>query len=277
MIGGVVHEGKGGDFLGDDSFFVDGLCFEPQSAEKPVLSDVGFSLEKGHFYGILGANGSGKTSLLRHLLRLLPSKKTICFGGHFLEEYRQRELAGLLSYVPQNTVPEADFTAEELVMMGRTPYIGRFGSPGKEDREAVQEAMRLTNCLGFADRSILCLSGGELQRVVTARAIAQGAEWIFLDEPVSHLDSRHQMELMGVMGVLAAKKAATVVAVLHDVNLALHYCDELLLMKEGKLFASGSTVDVGNAEMFGAVYDMGFEEAVAASGQRYLMPVPQQY
>ena len=83
MIGGVVHEGKGGDYLGDDSFFVDGLCFEPQSAEKPVLSDVGFSLEKGHFYGILGANGSGKTSLLRHLLRLLPSKKTICFGGHF--------------------------------------------------------------------------------------------------------------------------------------------------------------------------------------------------
>ena len=76
MIGGVVHEGKGGDYLGDDSFFVDGLCFEPQSAEKPVLSDVGFSLEKGHFYGILGANGSGKTSLLRHLLRLLPSKKT---------------------------------------------------------------------------------------------------------------------------------------------------------------------------------------------------------
>lgn len=72
MIGGVVHEGKGGDYLGDDSFFVDGLCFEPQSAEKPVLSDVGFSLEKGHFYGILGANGSGKTSLLRHLLRLLP-------------------------------------------------------------------------------------------------------------------------------------------------------------------------------------------------------------
>lgn len=254
-------------------FCVDRLSWELQSGQKPVLCDVSFSLEKGHFYGILGANGSGKTSLLRHLLRLLPSEKTICLGGHFLEEYRQRELAGLVSYVPQTTVPEADFSVEELVMMGRTPHIGRFAAPKKEDRDAVQQAMCMTNCLDFADRSILCLSGGELQRAVTARAIAQGAEWIFLDEPVSHLDLRHQTELMEVLMILAGKKAATVVAVLHDVNLALRYCDELLLMKEGKLFCAGRTEDVGNAETFRAVYGMEFEEALTASGRRYLVPM----
>lgn len=268
-----MRTGKEGIFLGGDLFCVDGLCFEPQSAEKFVLHDVSFFLNKGHFYGILGANGSGKTSLLRHLLRLLPSHKAICLGGRFLEEYRQRELAGLLSYVPQSTVPEADFSVQELVMMGRTPHMKRFAAPKKEDLDAVKEAMRLTNCLCFAERSILCLSGGELQRAVTARAIAQGAEWIFLDEPVSHLDLRHQTELMEVMRELVKKKAATVVAVLHDVNLALHYCDELLLMKEGELFCSGRTSEVGNAQNLAAVYGMEFEEAVTASGQRYLMPV----
>ncbi|MDE7325980.1 MAG: ABC transporter ATP-binding protein [Lachnospiraceae bacterium] len=249
------------------------LSWEPKTAGRPVLCDVSFELGTGHFYGILGANGSGKTSLLRHLLRLLPSGKAVCLGEKFLEEYRQKDLARILSYVPQSMMPESDFTARELVMMGRTPHIGRFEALKEEDKRAVQEAMRLTNCLIFADQSILCLSGGELQRVVTARAIAQGTEWIFLDEPVSHLDLRHQMELMAVMAELCEKKAVTVVAVLHDINLALRYCDELLIMKEGKLFASGKTKEVASVENLKAVYGMEFEEAVTVSGQRYLVPV----
>ncbi len=248
------------------------LSWQPQALDTPVLSDVSFVMEKGHFYGILGANGSGKTSLLRHLLRLLPSEKAVCLGGTFLEEYRQKELAKILSYVPQSTASEADFTARELVMMGRTPYIGRFEAPKERDVEAVHEAMRLTNCLAFADKSILCLSGGELQRVVTARAVAQETDWIFLDEPVSHLDVKHQVELMEIMGGLCGKKAVTVVAVLHDINLAVRYCDELLMMKEGKLYASGKTEAVVNAKNLRAVYGMDFEEAVTASGRRYLVP-----
>lgn len=249
------------------------LVWEPKTAKQAVLRDISFSLKAGHFYGIIGANGSGKTSLLRHLLRLLPSKKAVCLGGKFLEEYRQKELAGILSYVPQSTVPEADFTAKELVMMGRAPHMGRFAAPGVQDEGAVQEAMRLTNCLAFANRSILCLSGGELQRVVTARAIAQGAEWIFLDEPVSHLDLRHQTELMALMAKLCKEKAVSVVAVLHDINLTLRYCDELMAMKEGELFAAGRAEDVASVQNLKAVYGMEFEEAVTASGGRYLVPV----
>lgn len=249
------------------------LSWQPQPSGAPILSNVNFILEAGHFYGILGANGSGKTSLLRHLLRLLPSEGAVCLGEKFLEGYHQKDLAKILSYVPQSTAPEADFTAWELVMMGRTPYIGRFEAPKEEDVRAVKEAMRRTNCLAFADQSILCLSGGELQRVVTARAIAQGAEWIFLDEPVSHLDMKHQVELMEIMGELCRKKTVTVAAVLHDINLAMQYCDELLMMKEGKLFASGKTEEVVNAQNLRAVYGMEFEEAVTASGRRYLVPV----
>ncbi len=249
-----------------------GLSWKPTSSDKPVLSDLNFTLESGHFYGILGANGSGKTSLIKHLLRLLPSRQSICLGSKFLEEYRQKELAKLLSYVPQNTVSGADFTAKEFVMMGRSPYIGRFELPGEEDVRAVEEAMQLTNCSEFAPRSILHLSGGELQRVVAARAIAQGTDWIFLDEPISHLDLRHQIELMEVMKKLCREKMVTVIAVLHDINLALDYCDRLLLMKGGKLFASGKTEEVASEENLRAVYGIGFEETVTASGRRYLVP-----
>lgn len=249
------------------------LSWRPSGAEKPVLRQVGFTLETGHFYGILGANGSGKTSLLRHLLRLLPAGDAVCLDGKSLKDWKQRPLAKSLSYVPQNTAVEADYTAEELVMMGRTPYIGRFDAPGAEDVRAVREAMRLTNCLGFSEKSVLALSGGELQRVLTARAIAQETPWIFLDEPVSHLDMRHQLELMEVMTGLCAEKGRTVVAVLHDINLALRYCDELLMMKDGALYASGKAQEVADAENLRAVYGLEFEEVRTAAGGRYLIPV----
>lgn len=257
------------------SICVQELFWQPQTAKEPVLKAVSFALETGHFYGILGANGSGKTSLLRHLLRLLPAEKTIGLSGKFLEEWKQRALAQMLSYVPQNTAVEADFTARELVMMGRTPYIGRFHAPGADDTRAVNEAMRMTNCLSFAEKSVLALSGGELQRVLTARAIAQETPWIFLDEPVSHLDMRHQLELMEVMTRLCKEKAVTAVAVLHDINLALRYCDEVLMMKGGALYAFGKTQEVTNAQNLSAVYGLEFEEVKTAAGERYLIPMPE--
>lgn len=248
-----------------------GLGWQPAPNRPPVLTNLSFCLEPGHVYGIIGPNGSGKTSLLRHLLRLLDSEGAVELNGKRLEEWRQKALARELSYVPQNTAVDADFTVEEIVLMGRAPYLKRFESPGRRDMEIAQEAMRLTNCEGLREKSVLALSGGEVQRVVTARAIAQDAKWIFLDEPVSHLDMKHQLELMEIMGKLCREKGVTVVAVLHDINLALGYCGRLLCMKEGKLFCEGETAQVATRENLEEIYGLRFEE-VEGNGRRYLIP-----
>lgn len=256
----------------NETIQVEALSWQPAKERPPVLEDVSFTLDAGHFYGILGANGSGKTSLLRHLLRLYASKNAIYFSGKPLEEWKQKALAKQLSYVPQNTVIEADFTAEEIVMMGRTPHRGRFEPETERDKQAVAQAMKWTNCEQFKDKSVTSLSGGEVQRVVAARAIAQEAEWIFLDEPTSHLDLRHQIELMDLMQRLCREKNVTVVAVLHDVNLALQYCTHLLLMKGGRLCAVGEAESVGTAAQLAEIYEMEFEETELFSGRRYLIP-----
>lgn len=252
---------------------VSGLSWQPEKSRRPVLDQLEFHLEPGHFYGILGPNGSGKTSLLRHLLRLLDSEKAIELNGERLEEWKQKALARELSYVPQNTALEADFTVEEIVLMGRSPYLKRFETPGREDMEIAENAMKLTNCESFRKKSVLALSGGEVQRVVTARAIAQEAEWIFLDEPVSHLDMKHQLELMEIMTKLCQERKTTVVAVLHDINLAIQYCDRLLCMKDGQLFCEGTAEMAASKENLESVYGLRFEEVRAGGGRRYLIPM----
>ncbi|MBQ9120422.1 MAG: ABC transporter ATP-binding protein [Lachnospiraceae bacterium] len=249
------------------------LNWQPEKERQPVLDGLEFTLEAGNFYGILGANGSGKTSLMRHLLRLYASKNSICLGEKPLEEWKQKALAKMLSYVPQNTVIEVDFTVEEIVMMGRTPYRKRFEPETEQDKQAVLKAMQWTNCEQFKDKSVTELSGGEVQRVVAARAIAQETEWIFLDEPTSHLDLKHQIELMDLMQRLCQEKGVTIVAVLHDVNLALQYCTHLLLMKNGKLCAAGKSECVGTKEELATIYEMEFEELKLENGGRYLIPV----
>lgn len=251
---------------------VENLSWQPSKERPPVLDGLEFTLEAGNFYGILGANGSGKTSLMRHLLRLYASKSSILLGEKPLEEWKQKALAELLSYVPQNTVIEADFTVEEIVMMGRTPYRRRFEPETELDKQVVLKAMQWTNCEQFKEKSITELSGGEVQRVVAARAIAQEAEWIFLDEPTSHLDLKHQIELMDLMQRLCQEKKVTIVAVLHDVNLAMQYCTHLLLMKQGRLCAAGKTEAVSTKEQLAMIYEMEFEEARLAGGRRYLVP-----
>ncbi|MDE7300016.1 MAG: ABC transporter ATP-binding protein [Lachnospiraceae bacterium] len=248
------------------------LSWQPDTERPPVLDTVSLRLEPGHIYGILGPNGSGKTSLLKHILSLLPSQKAVLLNGEPLERQKAGELAKKLSYVPQDTLVEADYTVGELVLMGRSPWLKRFEAPGKKDRELAEEAMRLTNCLQLKDRSVLKLSGGERQRAAAARAVAQGTEWLFLDEPVSSLDLKHQLELMEILARLCGERGTTVVVILHDVNLALRYCDRLILMKEGRLFRFGSVSETASAKTLSEVYGLDFEEIFAADGSRYMIP-----
>lgn len=143
-------------------------------------------------------------------------------------------------------------------MMGRAPHQGKFASVSKKDKEIVEEAMKFTNCDKFRDKSFLNLSGGEAQRVVTARAIAQQTPYLILDEPISHLDIRYQMELMQCLKKLNEERQTTIIAVLHDLNLAYSYCKDILLMKDGNVYASGNRKEVLTRENLHEVYEMDF-------------------
>lgn len=235
------------------------LYWQPEKEGKHILKGINATIDQGKFYGILGPNGSGKTSLIRHILRLLSvSQGEILIEGKEIDSYKRRDLATMLSFVPQNTNLDAGFTVYDIVMMGRAPYQGRLAGATKADREAVEEAMEFTNCAKFREKSFLNLSGGEAQRVITARAIAQQTKYLILDEPISHLDIRYQMELMQCLKKLNEERGTTIIAVLHDLNLAYAYCKEHILMKDGMIFAYGDRADVLSRENLKQVYGMDF-------------------
>lgn len=253
---------------------VKNLCWQPVKEEKHILNDVNISIADKGFYGILGPNGSGKTSLIRHILRLLSvTEGSIQIKGRDVTEYKRKELATILSFVPQNTNLDSDFTVEDIVMMGRAPYQERFRGITKEERKIVEEAMAFTKCDHLREKSFISLSGGEAQRVVTARAIAQRTPYLILDEPISHLDIRYQVELMQCLRKLNEERGTTIIAVLHDLNLAYMYCKDIILMKNGKIYANGDRKMVMTKENLKEVYEMNFVVVKhPMTGENYYIP-----
>ncbi|KQC03368.1 MAG: hypothetical protein APR53_05375 [Methanoculleus sp. SDB] len=218
-----------------------------------ILSHISFKVADGTFFGIIGPNGSGKTTLIKALSRILIPRS----GAIFLEErdlvgFSYRDLAREVSVVPQETSISFDFTVEDIVMMGRHPYLTRFSSETPEDLEIVRHAMELTNTLRFKDRSVNEISGGERQRVIIARALAQQPKILLLDEATSHLDISHEMEILSIITNL--KGEVTVVAIFHDLNLAALYCDELVLLNEGRIVNIGTPAEVLTRENIREVY-----------------------
>ncbi|MBE5960115.1 MAG: ABC transporter ATP-binding protein [Lachnospiraceae bacterium] len=247
----------------DNQIHVQDLSWKPSELKKPVLNHIQTSIIKGGFYGILGPNGSGKTSLLRHLLSYLPAEEgNICLGEKKLSDYSRKELAKKFAHVPQNTNVDASFSVYDIIMMGRSPYQKRFGGITKEDERKVSEAMELMHCEEMKEKLITRLSGGEAQRVIAARAIAQDTPYLFLDEPISHLDIRYQIELMEALKTLNEERGTTIIAVLHDINMAAKYCRQILLMKNGKVFADGKTEEVLNVKNLESVYEIPFFQSI---------------
>ena len=249
------------------SIVINHLSWTPQGMSSPVLSDISLELEEGQMTGIIGPNGSGKSSLLRHILRFLPVREgEIELDGRALAAWSRRKLARELSFVPQQTWLDTDFTAQDLVLTGRSPYIPRFGRESKKDIELAEEAMKLTGTDALAQRSFSSLSGGEAQRVVVARAVAQGTPWMLLDEPVSSLDIRHQLEILKSLAKLNRTQGISVVIVLHDVNLAAAWCSRLVLLKEGRVLDSGESSRVLSAEALRELYGIDFFSMTGEDG-----------
>jgi len=238
---------------------------------EEVIKDVTLKAERGEFIGILGPNGSGKTTLLRTIAGYLKARRgRVVLNGKDIRDMSVREIARVLAVVPQIPEGNLDFRVEDVVMMGRNPYIGRFEVEGDEDYRIAAEAMRRAGCLNLVGRRLRELSGGEVQKVMIARALAQEPSVLLLDEPTSHLDVNHQIEVMEMLRRLA-DSGTLVIAVIHDVNLALQFCTKILVMKDGKVLAYGRPEEVIGAipEAFGVEFIV---RRNPVTGRYYVIP-----
>ncbi len=224
--------------------------------DKKVLREISLDVADGEFLGLMGPNGSGKTTLLRCLMNFLqPEGDSIKVDGRSIQTLSSVELARTFAVVPQSSATDFTFTAYDIVMMGRMPHIeSRFSGATKADAAAVRKAMERTDTWRFASRPFFGLSGGERQRVIVARAIAQQPKALLLDEPTVYLDINGQFEVMDLIKKLNKEEAISVIAVLHDVNLAARYCDKIALLSHGRLEAIGQPKEVLTPETIQSVY-----------------------
>lgn len=240
------------------------------------LKEINLSLERGDLVALIGPNGAGKTTLIKLLSRLLrPRGGQIKLGERDLESFGRRELARHLAVVPQGLVVPFSFTAWEMAMMGRTPYARPFFTDGAEDERVVREKMEMTNTFHLAQRLYGELSGGEQQRVIIAMALAQEPQILLIDEPTVHLDINHQIEVLELIKELNRDSALTVLATMHDLNLAALYFDRLILLDEGRIVAEGPPGQVLIERRIKQVFQAHVEiQSHPTRGVPHIIPLP---
>ena len=248
---------------------VEGLTV--QRGARTVLRDVSFALGGGEFIGLLGPNGAGKSTLIKAMLGLLSAKGSIAVGGCDLQALTPAERAKLMAYLPQERDVAWDLLTEAIVALGRIPHSRPMQPLGAEDERAIAAAMAQTGVLHLRGRSIAEISGGERNRVLIARALAQNAPLLFADEPVAGLDPAHQIASMALFSALA-DRGCTVLMTLHELHLAARWCRRILLLDKGSLVADGAPADVLTPERLASVYGVEAYRAETAHGL-VLMPV----
>lgn len=223
--------------------------------DKIVLRDISFEVRSGEILALIGPNGAGKSTLIRAATGVIPVQSgRLIVEGQDLAGLSPQQRAKLLAVVPQARQLGGAFTVEQAVMMGRTPYLTWLGQEGEADKAAVHQALEQTCLDAFADRQIAKLSGGEQQRVLLARALAQSTPVLLLDEPTNHLDLQHQTNLLSLVKNLAKKKQLAVLMALHDLNLVSFFADKVALLVNGELRCVGTPREVIRAEHISAAY-----------------------
>lgn len=222
---------------------------------RPVLDALSLSVSSGERLAVLGPNGAGKTTLLKVMGGVLhPAHGTVRISGRSLKELPRRDVARKIAAVPQTFVVPFAFTAREIVELGRTPHLSKLATFSAADRTAVDRALELTRTTSFAERTFNELSGGERQRVMIAMALAQESEILLLDEPTQQLDLARQAEILDLISELNQTRGLTVVAAIHDLNLAARYFRRLVLLHKASLVMDGSPAQVLSAELLEKVY-----------------------
>ncbi len=220
-----------------------------------VLENIDFSAKGGDFIGVVGPNASGKSTLLKSISKVLkPYTGVVLLNERDVHTLKSAEIAKNLAVVPQESVISFAFTALEVVLMGRTPHLNRFEMESTQDLIIAQKSMELTNTWYLAERPIDTLSGGEKQRIIIARALTQEPRVLLLDEPTDHLDINHQIEILDLIKRLSKEKEMVVIGVFHDLNIVSQYCDRLILLHKGRIFAAGGAGDVLTGENIEKVY-----------------------
>lgn len=223
----------------------------------PVIRNISIRIETGRIVGVLGPNGSGKTTLLRALSGLIPfTGETLRVDDRDLSSFSPRKRARLIAWVHQRETSPFAFTVRQWVEMGRFCHTGYISPASDRDLAAVDGALSTCNLQSLAERPLLHLSGGEAQRAHIARALAQDAGMLFLDEPLTHLDLRYQDEIYHILRKLARQDQRALLCVLHDLDFAAAFCDEVLCLKNGQTFASGNADEVLTPETLSRLYDV---------------------
>ncbi len=221
----------------------------------PVLDQVSLDIKPGERLGLIGPNGSGKTTLLRLITgRLTPQQGRVMIGDSPVARIQSRARARRLSLVGQDEEVGFAFTARQVVLMGRAPHLRGLRFEGPDDHARAEEAMALTGVAGLADRRLDQLSGGERKRVFIARALAQAAPIMLLDEPTNHLDLRHQRDILELLGRLNQDEGLTLIAAIHDLNLAARYYPRLVMLDRARVFADGEPAAVLTVDNLARVY-----------------------
>lgn len=242
--------------------------------ERKILKGIDLEISDKKLTGILGPNGCGKTTLLKNILGYFKSEKgSILLKDKLSNKFSQKEKAKLISFVPQKSQLVSGMDVEEFTLMGRLPHLkNSWDGYSKEDKEITKKYLKKLDLEKFSKRKAVTLSGGEFQRVLLARALTQETEIILLDEPTSALDLNHALELMARVKETVLEKGLTAIAVLHDLNLAAMFCDEIVMLKNGKVFCKGTPKETLTTKNLKEVYDLDCTISFTEDDIPYIIP-----
>lgn len=253
---------------------IDDICCRYGSYN--VLKEIKLSIKKGDFVSIIGPNGSGKSTLLKTITRFIRPVKGVVFIDNINAfKLTDKQFAKKVGFVSQNYHFNFDFTVEDIILMGRNPHLNLLEKEDLKDYKIIEDAMILTDTFKLKNKKITQLSGGEAQRVLIARALAQEPEILILDEPISHLDINYKFEILELLKNMNQKNKITIIIALHDINLASYYSKKIILLKEGSIFAAGEPEDIINNRNLKKVFDVDFDVAAhPITNKPYITFVP---
>jgi len=223
---------------------------------RDILKDISFAINKGEFVGIIGPNGSGKTTLIKNIAGFLEARGRVVVRGDSLSALSRKELARRIGVVPQRSQLKGEFTVKEVVEMGRYAYQKYWQKPSKKDEEIVDAVLKTLKIFQFKERKIGQLSGGEFQKVIIARALAQNPDILILDEATSNLDINHTIEIFQLLKRISNEKGIAVIAIIHDLNMAAQFCDRIMVLKNGKMIKMGNPEEIFKPKLLDKIFGL---------------------